>query len=234
LAVGRTGEIAWRLQFGSAFIPAVPLVIGVFFCPESPRWYIKKNKHVKAWQSLLKLRNTPLQAARDLYYIDCLLAQEDVLIEETGLKTNSNMITRFVELFTIARNRRATWASGIVMIAQQMCGINIIAFYSATIFKQSGISDYTALWASFGFGLINFIFAWPAVWTIDTYGRRSLLIFTFPNMFWTLLAAGLCYLIEPDVENSTPRIAAVATFVYLFAAFYSPGMRRQGHYENIE
>jgi sugar porter (SP) family MFS transporter len=223
LAVGRTGEIAWRLQFGSAFIPAVPLVIGVFFCPESPRWYIKKNKHVKAWQSLLKLRNTPLQAARDLYYIDCLLAQEDVLIEETGLKTNSNMITRFVELFTIARNRRATWASGIVMIAQQMCGINIIAFYSATIFKQSGISDYTALWASFGFGLINFIFAWPAVWTIDTYGRRSLLIFTFPNMFWTLLAAGLCYLIEPDVENSTPRIAAVATFVYLFAAFYSPG-----------
>jgi MFS family permease len=115
-----------------------------------------------------------------------------------------------------------------------VAGINIIAFYSATIFKQSGISDYTALWASFGFGLINFIFAWPAVWTIDTYGRRSLLIFTFPNMFWTLLAAGLCYLIEPDVENSTPRIAAVATFVYLFAAFYSPGMRRQGHYENIE
>jgi hypothetical protein len=37
------------------------------------------------------------------------------------------------------------------------------------------------------------------------------------------IAAGLCYLIEPDVENSTPRIAAVATFVYLFAAFYSPG-----------
>lgn len=33
--------------------------------------------------------------------------------------------------------------------------VNIIAFYSSTIFKQSGISDYTALWASFGFGLIN-------------------------------------------------------------------------------
>ncbi|KAI9172300.1 Polyol transporter 5 [Paramyrothecium foliicola] len=223
LAVGQTGSIAWRLQFGSAFIPAVPLVLGVYFCPESPRWYLKKNRHSKAWQSLLKLRNTPLQAARDLYYIDCLLAQEDVLVQETGLKATGNMVTRFIELFTIPRNRRATWASGIVMIAQQMCGINIIAFYSATIFKQSGISDYTALWASFGFGLINFIFAWPAVWTIDTYGRRTLLIFTFPNMFWTLLAAGLCYLIEPDNENSTARIAAVATFVYIFAAFYSPG-----------
>ncbi|KZL82664.1 sugar transporter [Colletotrichum incanum] len=223
LAVGRTGEIAWRLQFGSAFIPAVPLVLGTYFCPESPRWYLKKGRHVKAWGSLLRLRNTPLQAARDLYYIHSLLEYEETLVQKSGLKVTSNMFTRFVELFTIPRIRRATWASGIVMIAQQMCGINIISFYSSTIFKQSGISDYTALWASFGFGLINFTFAWPAVWTIDTFGRRTLLLFTFPNMFWTLLAAGLCYLIDGDSEKSTARIAAVATFVYLFAAFYSPG-----------
>ncbi|UKZ58066.1 hypothetical protein TrVGV298_011931 [Trichoderma virens] len=223
LAVGKVGDIAWRLQLGSAFIPAVPLVIGTYFCPESPRWYMKKGKHEKAWQSLLRLRNNPIQAARDLYYIQCLLDQEELLVEQAGLKVTNNMFTRFIELFTIPRIRRATWASGIVMIAQQMCGINIISFYSSTIFKQSGISDYTALWASFGFGAINFLFAWPAVWTIDTFGRRALLLFTFPNMFWTLLAAGLCYLIEPDITNSTPRIATVATFVYLFAAFYSPG-----------
>jgi hypothetical protein len=36
-------------------------------------------------------------------------------------------------------------------------------------------------------------------------------------------AAGLCYQIDKGVENSTARIAAVATFVYLFAAIYSPG-----------
>ena len=80
-----------------------------------------------------------------------------------------------------------------------MCGINIISFYSATIFKQSGISDYTALFASFGFGLINFIFAWPAVWTIDTFGRRALLIFTFPNMFWSLLGKFIPLPPPPDV-----------------------------------
>ncbi|KAG8418937.1 hypothetical protein J3459_011918 [Metarhizium acridum] len=187
LAVGKTGDIAWRLQFASAFIPAVPLVIGVFFCPESPRWCLKKKRYDQAWKSLLRLRNTPMQAARDLFYINCLLEQEVELVKESGLKVTSNVFTRFVELFTIPRVRRATWASGIVMIAQQMCGINIIAFYSSTIFKQSGIDDYTALWASFGFGLINFLFAWPAVWTIDTFGRRALLLFTFPNMFWTLL-----------------------------------------------
>ena len=61
-----TGKIAWRLQLGSAFIPAVPLALGIFFCPESPRWYMKKGKLYKAWESMRRIRNTELQAARDL------------------------------------------------------------------------------------------------------------------------------------------------------------------------
>lgn len=38
LAVAHVGKNAWRLQLGSAMIPAIPLLIGVYFCPESPRW----------------------------------------------------------------------------------------------------------------------------------------------------------------------------------------------------
>ena len=38
LAVAHVGDIAWRLQLGSAMIPAIPLLLGVYFCPESPRW----------------------------------------------------------------------------------------------------------------------------------------------------------------------------------------------------
>jgi hypothetical protein len=33
-----TGDIAWRLQLGSAFIPSFVLMVGIYFCPESPRW----------------------------------------------------------------------------------------------------------------------------------------------------------------------------------------------------
>lgn len=123
LAVVNTGAIAWRLQLGSAFIPAVPLVIGVLFSPESPRWLLRRGEHAKAYRSLLRLRNSPLQAARDLYYIHSQLLQEKVLIEHSGITNqNKNIITRFIELFTIPRNRRAVQSSGIVMIAQQMCG----------------------------------------------------------------------------------------------------------------
>jgi Sugar (and other) transporter len=31
LAIYKVGDIAWRLQVGSAFIPAVPLCLGIFF-----------------------------------------------------------------------------------------------------------------------------------------------------------------------------------------------------------
>ena len=77
-----------------------------------------------------------------------------------------------------------------------------------------------ALLASWGFGLVNFVFAWPAIWTIDTYGRRTLLLFTFPQMAWTLLAAGFCFWIP---ESNRAHLGLIAMFIFLFAAFYSPG-----------
>lgn len=122
LIVANVGDIAWRLQLGSAFIPAVPLLLGVYFCPESPRWLITKGKHRKAYESLLRLRNSPLQAARDLYMIHATLVEEKSLLEAAGFAKTNNMFVRFFELFTVPRLRRATQASGIVMIAQQMCG----------------------------------------------------------------------------------------------------------------
>ena len=73
-----------------------------------------------AYRSLLRLRREPLQAARDLYYIHVQLTEEDKL----RLVQGSNYFVRFFELFTIPRVRRATLAAFVVMLAQQMCGIN--------------------------------------------------------------------------------------------------------------
>lgn len=214
LAVGGIGDYSWRLQLGSAIIPAIPLLIMIYCCPESPRWYMKKNRYHDAMKSLLLLRNNPVQAARDLYYIHVQLELEYQYIKQ------GNYVKKFIELFSIPRVRRATLASFTVMIAQQMCGINIIAFYSTLLFQQAGANKTEALLVSWGFGLVNFLFAFPAIWTIDTFGRRSLLLFTFPQMAWCLFAAGLCTLIP---EESTVRLGLVIFFVYLFAAFYSPG-----------
>lgn len=211
----------WRLMLGAPFLPAVPLMALIFFCPESPRWYIKKGRFQDAWRSMAVLRRNEIQVARDIYYISAQLELEREVMGTT------NYATRFGQLFTVPRVRRANLAAFTVMIAQQMCGINIIAFYSTSIFEQAFKADpspqFKAMIGSFGFGVVNWLFAFPAFFTIDTFGRRSLLLFTFPQMFWTLLAAGLCTLIDPNGSMANARTGLVCLFVFLFGAFYSPG-----------
>lgn len=132
---------------------------------------MKKNRYQQAYRSLLRLRFTPLQAARDLYYIHAQLEAESLIMR------GETFVGRFTELFTIPRVRRATLASFTVMIAQQMCGeychplpdleswltslysvligINIIAFYSSTIFVLANYTPREALYASVGFGAVK-------------------------------------------------------------------------------
>lgn len=113
-----TGSIAWRLQLGSAFIPALVLVLGVYFCPESPRWLMKHGKYDKAFESFLKIRAHPIIAARDYYY-SYVIYQEEEAVAGGG-----SYFTRMRDIFTIPRIRRANYGASTVMIAQQMCGIN--------------------------------------------------------------------------------------------------------------
>lgn len=140
-----------------------------------------------------------------------------VLLEaEKEIETGSY---RLLELFTVPRNRRATLASFIVMFMQQFCGVNVIAYYSSNIFSESGFNNIQALLASWGFGMINFVFAFPAVYTIDTFGRRNLLLTTFPLMSIFLLMTGFAFWIPAG----NARLAVVALGIYLFGMAYSPG-----------
>lgn len=82
--------------------------------PESPCWLMKKSRYPDAYRSLIRLRHSSLQAARDLYYIHVQLVEESKIIRA------NTYITRLTELFTIPRVRRATLASFVVMIAQQV------------------------------------------------------------------------------------------------------------------
>ncbi len=107
-----------------------------------------------------------------------------------------------------------------IQFAQQICGVNIVAFYSGTIFVQAGSSINVALAASCGFGLVAFVFGWGAVLYIDSFGRRSLLLATFPHLFWTLLAAGFCFWVPSE---SRAHLGLIIFFIYLFTAFYALG-----------
>jgi hypothetical protein len=86
-------------------------MLGIYFCPESPRWLMKKGRYPQAFRSFLKLRMHPIIAARDLYYSHVLYE------EEVRMARGASYFSRFRDLFTVPRIRRATWASSMVMVS---------------------------------------------------------------------------------------------------------------------
>ncbi|KAI9840322.1 MAG: hypothetical protein M1837_001769 [Sclerophora amabilis] len=215
VAFGNVKGLEWRLILGSTSIPPFFVMMQIYFCPESPRWYMINNNYPKAYKALRRFRYTPVQAARDVYYIHSCLVIEMKLREGKSL---------WKEFFTRPRNRRAAQSAFFVMFMQQFCGVNVIAYYSNRIFKEAGLGRDTALIASLGTGICNWLFAIPAVYTIDTFGRRNLLLTTFPLMSILLFFTGFSFLIPSEADGGgKAQFACVATGIYLFMIVYSPG-----------
>lgn len=90
--------------------------------------------------------------------------------------------------------------------------VNVIAYYSSEVFLGAGLSEVSALSASLGFGVINWLFALPAFFTIDRFGRRNLLLTTFPLMSLFLFFTGFSFWIP---EESKAHIACIALGIYV-------------------
>ncbi|KAI3321109.1 hypothetical protein HD806DRAFT_546901 [Xylariaceae sp. AK1471] len=202
-----SGWTTLRLILGAPFVPSIFLLISLYFCPESPRYYMRgRSAHFdpkKAYGILIRLRREELQALRDIYLIYKSVQQEEQAtlseVESQNRGVPQGLVahlkayaTQYKELFTKRRLRNALISSSMVALAQQLCG-----------------------------SAVNFLFGLPAIRTIDTLGRRKWLVLTLPVMCLFMTAAALSTLIHDDL---TARGGVVALFVFLFAAAYSPGM----------
>lgn len=237
----------WRVMLMAGAVPAVVLIVLIWWCPESPAWYVKHGEQYgKAFDSLCRIRNSKLEAAREL-----LLAHQQQ--QKRPSRTNTTTTTAiqhddddsknscssfrqtFFELYTVPRLRRATIAAYTVMLSQQLCGINIIAFYSSNIFVSAHFSPFAAELASTIFGLCNFLGALPAIFTMDTFGRRSLLLYTLPLMGLTLACTSFTFSFSSSSSSSSSPSTTdpphkqnfpllTTSLIYIFCLLYSPGM----------
>ncbi|KAL9594358.1 MAG: hypothetical protein Q9219_007072 [cf. Caloplaca sp. 3 TL-2023] len=223
---------SWRFQISSSFIPALVLLLLVFVGSESPRWLIKKRRYSKAYTVLLRLRENPLLAARDLVFIWAQLQVETTLFMRTDkdvidldLKNRipylepkaylrtiglSGYARRITQLFTIPRARRATLASFVVMSAQQMSGVNVFAFLASTLFEYGEHQEVGMAWASAvcwtGAGILDLCV--PAL--IHALGQTGLLcLFAGLDAF----AFFLVWLLVPGTER---QIATMEEMNYVF------------------
>lgn len=197
----------WRFMLGLAVIPSILLGIGMFFLPESPRWLIKSGYEKKA-QAILNRLHTSQYADAEVREINLSLQSETV--EKPSL---------FQALY------RPALIIGVgLAIFQQITGINTIIYYAPMIFQMTGLSSsVTAILATTGVGVVNFLMTLVAIKFIDTKGRRPLLLIGIMGMFLSLLVLGAAFKwIHPSPLLGWVTVLGLVVYVAFFAISLGP------------
>ena len=161
---------AWRWMLGVIIIPAILLLIGVFFLPDSPRWFAAKRRFVDAERVLLRLRDTSAEAKRELDEI-----RESLQVKQSGwalFKENSNF-------------RRAVFLGVLLQVMQQFTGMNVIMYYAPKIFELAGYTNTTEqMWGTVIVGLTNVLATFIAIGLVDRWGRKPTLTLGYGDGCW--------------------------------------------------
>lgn len=195
-------EYGWRYMLGSGILPAALFFIAIFFVPESPRWLMKDGKEKEALDILTKI-NGPASANR---------IQDEIrgtLHEEKGTLS---------ELFGGAF-KKAIFIGIALAVFSQVQGINAIMYYAPDIFKKAGSGSESALFQTVIVGVINLAFTWVAIYFVDKWGRKSLLLYGGAGMALSLVIVGFAFHLQ---WTGPALLFFILTYVACFAASYGP------------
>ena len=160
----------WRGMFGLEMIPSGLFILLLFLIPESPRWLIKNNNPEKGFNILTKISGEK--------------------IAEKEFKEIKNSISKFKGRIAdlLKPGLRLALLVGIgLSVFGQFTGVNIIIYYGPSILENAGFKIDGALQFQVTIGLINLIFTILALWKIDRWGRRPLLVYGMFSVFISLI-----------------------------------------------
>ncbi len=140
-----SGNAAWRIPLGIQCLPAVVLIIGLFWLPESPRWLLMQGRESEAQAVIMKLHE---EESGDKTFAEREFNQMKQQIEyeqEVSIKS-------WTQLFSKPSNRRRLLLGVLLQVFLQTTGVNVVNYYQTQIFSQIGIQGRNVLWVSAGFG----------------------------------------------------------------------------------
>lgn len=161
IASGQTlewiNDIGWRYMFLSEAVPALLFMTLLFTVPETPRYLVSKNKDEKAMSVLSKIYETTMAKAT-LYEI-----------KESFDKNNAK-----AKLFSFGK--KIVVIGILLSVFQQFVGINVALYYAPRIFESMGAGKDASMFQTIIMGLVNVVFTLIAIFTVDKFGRKPLLI----------------------------------------------------------
>lgn len=157
----RSLEWAWRWMFWVGALPAMLFFVASFVIPESPRWLALNGKTEAARRIFHRIGGEEYAAN----------ALQD--IARLRNERNERMSLRQIVHPSV---RRVLVLGVVLAVFQQWCGINVIFNYAHEIFSAAGYAVSDVLMNIVVTGVTNVVFTLVAVYTVDRWGRRALMI----------------------------------------------------------
>lgn len=200
-------EDLWPILLALTGLPAIFQLIALPVCPESPKYIlINKDEPVAAQRALTWLRDTTN------------------VQEEMGEMRNEAEASKLVpsvsmrEIVTNPTLRIPLVISMMMMMAQQLSGINAVIFFSTKIYESAGLSEEASLNATIAMGTMNVLMTFASLVMVERFGRKTLMLAGLSGMVIDVFLLFICLLLKDTVEwISYLSIFLVIFFVVMFA-----------------
>ena len=190
-----TVTTGWRYMFGSEAVPAGLFALLICFVPETPRYLVSINEDSKALSVLTKINGSDKaqQILKD--------------IKETITVKTEKLFTYGVMCIFI----------GIMLsVFQQAVGINAVLYYAPRIFGDMGMEN--PMMVTVFMGVINILFTLVAIFTVEKWGRKPLLIWGSLGMAIGAFGVALSF-----GHEGLELVSAISIMVYSASFMFSWG-----------
>ncbi|MDR2424408.1 MAG: sugar porter family MFS transporter [Prevotellaceae bacterium] len=155
------GQIGWRWMFAAEAIPAIMFFVLMIIIPESVRWLVKNRQENRALTILNKIGGSQY-AQSELSEIHTTVSSDS-----SGMNFRALFEPKMLKILGIGF---------FIAILQQWCGLNVIFYYAADIFKQAGYGINGMMFNIVIIGSIAMIGVVVAILMVDKVGRRKLML----------------------------------------------------------
>lgn len=173
-------QSGWRWMFWAVCVPSGLFFLLSLVIPESPRWLYMKGKKEKTKAILTKI-------ATENY------AQCEMDNYEAAAKASSADETSLSALFS-PKVRNVVLIGIVIAAFQQWCGINVIFNYAQEIFASAGYGISDMLMNIVVTGIANLVFTFVAIFSVEHWGRKTLMLVGASGLAVIYVLLGLCYL----------------------------------------
>lgn len=166
----------WRSMLGIGIFPAIIFMLSLLAIPESPRWLMGQGKSELA-KTLLHKVNDSATALGELKAMEASLTEEKVSMK----------------VLLSPLHKTALLIGLLLPFLSQLSGINAVIYYGPRILDEAGFTLGGAFGGQVSIGIVNVLFTFVAIFTVDKWGRRPLLYLGSGMACLALIVIGILF-----------------------------------------